>query len=130
MIVRLPSEARRRTRRQTDFEAKLDWQLRMTLTGRWLEFKREYSFAAPRRHRADFAWLGARLLVEVQGGIWMGKGAHSGGSAIERDIEKVHLAVLHGWRLLPVTTDQVRSGEAVELVRKVLESGAPTEGTR
>lgn len=77
---------------------------------------------AGRQFRADFAWPSHRLLVEVQGGIWMpsGRGAHSGGAAIKLDIERAQYAVLLGWWRLPVTTDQVRNGEAIDLTRRAL----------
>lgn len=75
-----------------------------------------------RQFRADFAWPKYRILVEVQGGIWMpdGVGAHSGGKAITQDIIKAQHAVLLGWWLLPVTTTQVKNGEAIDLARRAL----------
>ena len=39
------------------------------------ELQREYRFAPPRRWRADFAWPQARLLVEIEGGLWK-RGRH------------------------------------------------------
>jgi hypothetical protein len=73
----------------------------------------------PRQFRADFAWPPLRLLVEVQGGVWRrGGGAHSGGIAIERD--KQQCAVLLGWWLFPVTSDEVKRGSAIGLVQRAL----------
>ena len=75
-----------------------------------------------RKFRADFAWPAYRLICEVQGGIWMpaGVGAHSGGKAITSDIVKAQHAVLLGLFLLPVTTRQVKNGEAIDITRRVL----------
>lgn len=88
-------------------------------------YEREYAFAAEigRRFRADFAWPEYRLLVEVQGGIFMrgGGGAHSRPAGIVRDIERQQTALLLGWQVLPVTTDQVKNGRAVELVQRMLQ---------
>jgi plasmid replication initiation protein len=57
----------------------------------------------------------------VQGGIWRkGGGAHGGGAAIERDIEKAQLAVINGWSMFPVTTDEVKQGKAVQLIELAL----------
>lgn len=87
---------------------------------------REYQACPERRFRWDFAWPDLRVLVEVQGGIWRkGGGAHSRPSNIERDVAKAQLAALHGWVVCPVTTDEVRSGEAVKTIARVLRARAP-----
>ena len=83
---------------------------------------REYQAIKGRKFRFDFAWLDPehRLLVEVNGGTYT-KGAHSTGQGIRRDYEKCNLATLAGWRVLSFDAQAVRSGEAVEQVRKALE---------
>ena len=83
---------------------------------------REYQAIKGRKFRFDFAWLNPehRLLVEVNGGTYT-KGAHSTGAGIARDYEKANLACLAGWRCLAFDGKAVRSGEAVEVVRKALE---------
>jgi hypothetical protein len=75
-----------------------------------------------RNFRCDFAWPQYRLLLEVHGGIWMpaGVGAHSGGKAITADIHKAQHAVLLRLHLLPVTTGQVKNGEAIDIARRAL----------
>lgn len=35
-----------------------------------LDLHREYRFHPKRRYRADFASLEAKVLIEIQGGIW------------------------------------------------------------
>ena len=82
---------------------------------------REYRAIAGRKFRFDFAWLEQRLLVEVNGGTYT-KGAHSTGRGIARDYEKANLAVLQGWRVLTFDGKAVKSGEAVETIRKALEA--------
>ena len=82
---------------------------------------REYRAIAGRKFRFDFAWLEQRLLVEVNGGTYT-QGAHSTGQGIARDYEKANLAVLHGWRVLTFDGKAVKSGEAVETIRKALEA--------
>lgn len=81
---------------------------------------REYQAIKGRRYRFDFAFVEARLLVEVNGGTYT-KGAHSTGTGIARDYEKANLAVLQGWRVLMFDGKSVKSGEAVEIIRKALE---------
>lgn len=86
-------------------------------------FVRQLAFIPGRKFTADFAWPELRLVVEVQGGIWRrGGGAHSHPTAILRDIEKSQLAVINGWSVFPVTTDEVTSGHALRLIEFALQS--------
>lgn len=74
---------------------------------------REYAWALEvgRDFRADVAFPVLRILVEVKGG------AHAAGRAKQRaDVEREGLAVSMGYRLLPLTPDQAKSEEGVELV--------------
>ena len=61
--------------------------------------ERQYRYVPGRKFAADFAWPDARLLVEVQGGIYSGE-AHGSISGIKADIERLNLATLNGYRLL------------------------------
>ena len=83
-------------------------------------YLREYSAVKGRKFRWDFCWEQAKLLAEINGGTFT-KGAHSTGTGIRRDYEKNNLAQLAGWRCLMFDGEMVRSGEAVEIVRKALE---------
>lgn len=74
--------------------------------------RREYRFDKSRRWRADFAWLEARLLIEIEGGIW-NRGRHLTPAGFIRDAEKYLAATLQGWtviRLAPnmLTADTIR----------------------
>ena len=62
----------------------------------------------------------AEMWGEINGGTFT-KGAHSTGTGIRRDYEKNNLAQLAGWRCLMFDGEMVRSGEAVEMVRKALQ---------
>lgn len=80
-----------------------------------------YGAELGRKFRADFAWPDYRLLVEVQGGIWRkGGGAHSHPTGIVRDIAKQQTAVLAGWAVFPVITDEVTDGSAVQMIVRAL----------
>ena len=83
-------------------------------------FVREYAAIPGRRFRFDFAFVPERVLIEIQGGTW-NRGAHGRGAGIQRDYEKGNLAVQHGWRVLSFDGKSVKSGEAVETIRKALE---------
>jgi len=102
---------------KSDLEDTLAFQLdALGLTG----YVREYQAIKGRKFRFDFCFTEQRLLIEVNGGTFT-KGAHSSGLGIRRDYEKNNLAQLAGWRCLAFDGKAVRSGEAVEVVRKALE---------
>ncbi len=83
-------------------------------------YVRQYCAVAERRWRWDFAFLDARLLVEVQGGLWLPKSAHTWGKGIRRDYEKHNAATLAGWRVLYVTREMIEKNEALTLIERAL----------
>lgn len=99
----------------SEAEATLYLQLRTTtlpLPERQVAFAK----AIRRKWLFDFAWPDIKLAVEVQGGIWMRRGAHNTGTAITRDCEKGNEAILLGWTVLHVTTDQVDNLQALDWI--------------
>lgn len=124
--------SRRMTKKadQAKFEDLFDFQLRYVADGEppppWTP---QYQFALPHREwRADFAWPQPqiKLAVEVQGGIWQrGGGAHSHPTDILRNMEKYNALAALGWRLLQFSTDQVKSGSALQYTMTVLRGGVP-----
>ena len=79
--------------------------------------QRQYKFAAPeRKFRADFCWPDRKLIIEVEGQ------AHSIRAQREADIARRQWCHFHGWTVLSVSSKQVRSGEAIEIVRKALQA--------
>lgn len=87
-------------------------------------YVREYPFAPPRRFRADFAFVDARLLIEVEGGIYTA-GRHTRGSGFEMDCEKGNLAVLLGYRTLRFTKSMIESGDAINIISLTLSFAPP-----
>ena len=84
-------------------------------------YVREFQAIPGRKFRFDFCFREARLLVEINGGTYT-KAAHSTGGGIARDYEKIRLAQDCGWKVYPFDGRAVKSGEAVEVVRKALEA--------
>jgi len=86
--------------------------------------ERELAFHPERKWRFDFCWPNlfspGGIALEIEGGIWMRKGAHNTGMAITRDIEKTNAATELGWRVFRATAAMVESGETVELMKRVL----------
>lgn len=79
----------------------------------------ELRFAPPRRWRFDLAWEAERLAVEVDGSVYVG-GRHTRGKGYENDCIKYAEAIIRGWRVLRVTTGQVKSGVALGFVERAL----------
>jgi hypothetical protein len=69
--------------------------------------RREFKFMENRDFRLDYAWPEKRLAVEVQGMV------HRIKERFLRDIEKLAMAQILGWRVLLVAGQDVRSGRAV-----------------
>lgn len=80
----------------------------------------ELRFAPPRRWRFDFAWVGYKLALEVDGGGWI-NGRHSRGSGIEKDAEKFAEAAILGWTVIRVTPRMVNDGTALDYIKRLLE---------
>ena len=78
--------------------------------------QRNYFFLPDRDLELDFAWSEVSIAVEVQGM------AHRIKGKFKRDIEKRALAMLAGWRVLEVGGDQVRSGQALQWLRLLLQA--------
>jgi len=68
--------------------------------------KRKYRFHAELRWRADFAQLEARMLIEIEGGIWV-NGRHNRAAGFNADLEKYLEAGLAGWRVFRLGPDQI-----------------------
>ena len=86
-----------------------------------IAYFREYKAIPDRKFAFDFYIPKCKLLIELQGGTFMSKGGHNTGRGIRRDCEKGNLAVLEGYAVLHFTTDMVESGEALQLVERILE---------
>lgn len=109
--------------RKRDAEDELAQNL--TLAGGALaEYERQFAYVPGRKFAADFAWPAHRLLLEVQGGVFTG-GAHGSITGIKRDIDRLNIATLNGWRLLrilPDATKQDEIAETLEMVERALEA--------
>lgn len=98
--------------------SKLEEQLLFQIRASQLpEPLREHRFHETRRWRVDFAWPASRLVVEVEGGHWI-NGRHTRGSGFEADCEKYSEAALAGWRVIRVTGTHIKSGQALEWIKR------------
>lgn len=98
-----------------EFEAKLARELK-TLK---IEFQQEFEFHPKRKWRADFHLVGKKILVEVEGGIWS-SGRHTRGKGYIGDMEKYNAATMMGFQVIRFSTDQVKSGHAIQQIEKMV----------
>ncbi|TCB75552.1 DUF559 domain-containing protein [Acinetobacter sp. ANC 3781] len=86
-----------------------------------IEFKREFKFHPERKWKADFHIVGKKILVEVEGGIWMAEGGrHTRGKGYIGDMEKYNSATMMGYQVIRFSTEQVKSGLAVQQIQKMV----------
>lgn len=80
---------------------------------------RQALFHHTRKWRFDLAWPGSMLAVEVDGLTHTG-GRHQTVAGFSEDCVKLNEAALLGWRVLRVTAKHIRSGVALEWIRRAL----------
>ena len=79
----------------------------------------QYKFCATKKWSADFAWVKRRIIVEVEGGIWV-NGRHVRPLGFIADCWKYNWATQHGWQLFRFPSDWVKSGDALNLIEEIL----------
>lgn len=84
-----------------------------------IEFEQEFKFHPTRKWRADFHLKGKKVLVEVEGGIWS-NGRHTRGKGYLGDLEKYNEATMMGYQVIRFSTEQVKSGKAIEQILKLI----------
>lgn len=83
-------------------------------------FVREHRFSDTRGWRFDFACIPAKIAIEVEGGTSSGKSRHSRGVGFSNDCEKYNAAARQGWEVYRFTTKMVKSAEAIDFIRSLL----------
>lgn len=89
----------------------------------------EFKFSNDRLWRLDFVWIVGNgqiwqcdlVALEIQGGIWLKRGGHSGGKAQLDDMEKFNAAQLAGITVLQCTPSDIKTGAVFELLKKALQ---------
>ena len=98
-----------------EFETKLARELKALK----INFEQEFYFHPERKWRADFHLVDKKILVEVEGGIWTG-GRHTRGKGYLGDLEKYNAATMMGFQVIRFSTDQVKSGLAIQQIEKMV----------
>lgn len=95
--------------------------LRLQLADDLPEPVREYRFDDNRKWRFDFAFVDARVSVELEGGVWA-RGRHTRGRGFIGDCDKYNAAAASGWLVLRFTADHLHNDpiEVFGLIRRTL----------
>ena len=71
-----------------------------------IKWEREIVLIPDRKFRFDFVHIASRVAVEVSGGIYQHMG-HSTGKGLERDYEKLNLAMAEGWMVFQLSSNMI-----------------------
>ena len=82
-----------------------------------LQYVTEYRFHPTRKWRADYAFIDANLLVEVEGGLWIG-GRHNRPISMIKDFEKYNSATMIGWSILKFTPSQLNECATIDMIKE------------
>lgn len=90
-----------------------------------IPFVREFRFHPIRRWRFDFLLVSQidQIAIEVDGGVFT-KGRHTRGQGFEADCEKHNEAQLMRYRLFRFSTGQVKSGLAIDTIKRAVVQGS------
>ena len=76
-------------------------------------FELEFAFAAPeRKWRADIAFPGVRVAIEIDGGTWT-LGRHNRPGSVLKDMEKGNGYAARGWVVFHTPWEWIEDGEKV-----------------
>jgi very-short-patch-repair endonuclease len=83
-----------------------------------IDLAEEHRFHDTRKWRLDFAHIGSKVGIEIQGGIWNG-GRHGRGYGIAQDNEKSNEAIFCGWVIIKLAGNQITL-ENLEKIKTLL----------
>ena len=114
---RYQKQLERKSKHQKRWEVKLNkLMIDEGITG----FVTQHKFATDRKYTFDFAFPDIRFAVELDGGIFLRKGGHSTGKAIEDDRYKDQCAFLNDWIVFRVIPKMVEDGSAIRTIKHIV----------
>ena len=75
---------------------------------------KELKFIEDRKFRADFAHMGSRTLIEIEGGVFV-RGRHMRPGGFINDCEKYYLATMNGWSVIRLTPNMITANILSEI---------------
>ena len=109
----------KRPKRGGKVESEGESLLSLQLKALKIAFEREFKFCQDRKWRADFHLVDKMILIEVEGGIWSG-GRHTRAKGYLGDMEKYNSATMMGYQVIRFSTEQVKSGLAIQQIEKMV----------
>lgn len=83
----------------------------------------EYRFHPVRKWRFDIAIPSIKLAIEYHGGLFMTRrGGHQSVKGTRNDWEKLNEAQILGWLVLQFGPDETRTGTAMQVIERAIES--------
>lgn len=79
----------------------------------------EYRFHPARKWRFDYAWLGQKVALEVQGGVFS-QGRHTRGASLLQEWIKLNTAAAMGWRIIYCQPSDLMTAQTAEFIRQAL----------
>jgi very-short-patch-repair endonuclease len=100
-----------------------------------IDLKSEFLFAEPRKFCFDFCIPSLFIAIECDGGAFKKRtyrnkkgelittigGRHNSGTGFLKDMEKLNLAAMMGWRILRFTPVQLCTNVTIETIRKTIQ---------
>lgn len=117
--IEKPKKGRKRPTVKSARESVGESELAMQLRAVKIPFEQEFRFHPKRKWRADFHLIDKKILIEVEGGIWS-DGRHTRGKGYIGDMEKYNSATMMGYQVIRFSTEQVKSGSAIEQIEKMV----------
>ena len=93
--------------------------LLFAILSKYWKVEKEYKFHADRGYRADYCIPSARIIIEHEGGTFIG-GRHVRGTGYAKDCKKYNLATVNGWRVLRYPT--INPGQIIEDIKALIEN--------
>ena len=83
------------------------------------EIESEVMFCKGRKFRFDFAIVGKKIAIEIEGGIYT-NGRHTRGAGFAKDMEKYNLAIENGWVVLRYSPEETKKLATMQQIQNVL----------
>lgn len=84
-------------------------------------FVTEYKFHKQRKWRLDYFIPELSIAIELHGGVYS-NGRHTRGQGFTNDREKMNEAQLAGIMVIEVTSEDVKSGKAINHIKRAIEN--------
>lgn len=87
-----------------------------------IEPVKEFLFYPTRKWRFDYAFVEAKIALEVEGGVHTG-GRHIRPRGFLGDMEKYNAAAELGWRVVRTTPDKLRTLDTIKMIKNCMRYG-------